>query len=73
MTLAPRDGHRAVTATVERRTYLGASTRLHVRTPGGSELTLSVATHEVAGGPHPGEAVRVGWPDDRGFLLADGA
>ncbi len=73
MTLAPRDDENAVAATVERRIYLGASTRLHLRTPGGRELTLSMATHSVGDGPHRGDDVRVGWPPDRGFLLSDGA
>ena len=73
MTLAPGDGENAVAAIVERRTYLGASTRLHLRTPAGHELTLSVATQSVTGGPHRGDAVRLGWPEDRGFILSGGA
>ena len=73
MTLAPREHENALSATVERRVYLGASTRLHLRTPGGSELTLSVATHTVSKGPHQGDDVRIGWPEDRGYLLSDGA
>jgi putative spermidine/putrescine transport system ATP-binding protein len=73
MTLMPRDGHNAIAANVERRIYLGATTRLHLRTPGGNEITLSVPTHDLPDGVEHGGSVRVGWPEDRGFLLSDGA
>ncbi len=73
MTLAPLPGQNALPAVVERRTYLGASTRLDLRTPGGAALTLTLATHSLAGGPDRRQTVRVFWPEDRGFLLSDGA
>jgi len=73
MTLAASEGDNVITARVERRTYLGAATRLTLRTPGGQPLMLTQPTYTLADGPWPGEEVRVSWPVSRGFLLPDGA
>ena len=63
----PPDAGNAVAATVSLATYLGATTRLALRTAGGTELTLTLPTHDAAAA---GEAVWLGWSADQGVLLA---
>lgn len=59
----------AVAARLDHLTYLGAETRLALRTPGGTDLTLLLPTAELPAGLEPGTPVWAGWPETRGFLL----
>lgn len=64
----PETGN-AVAARLDHLTYLGAETRLGLRTQGGTELTLLLPTAELPAGLEPGMSVWAGWPETRGFLL----
>ena len=66
----PDDDRNAVAATVQDATYLGAHTRLSLRTRGGTALTLTVPTG--SGATAAGAAVWLGWPAEQGFLLPAG-
>ncbi|MFO1174998.1 MAG: ABC transporter ATP-binding protein [Paracoccaceae bacterium] len=67
--LAPPETGNAVTARLDHMTYLGAETRLALRTPGGTDLTLLLPTAELPAGLESGATVWAGWPETRGFLL----
>ncbi len=64
----PPDGN-ALPVRVADITYLGAQSRLALRTPGGTPLTLHLATADLPAGLGPDSALWVGWPEDRGFFL----
>ena len=66
--LRPVDGN-ALPVRVADITYLGAQSRLALRTPGGTPLTLQLATADLPAGLGPDSALWVGWPEDRGFFL----
>lgn len=59
----------AIAARLDHLTYLGAETRLSLRTPGGTDLTLILPTAELPAGLEPGASLWAGWPETRGFLL----
>jgi putative spermidine/putrescine transport system ATP-binding protein len=59
----------AVAARLDHLTYLGAETRLALRTPSGSDLTLLMPTADLPDGLETGTPVWAGWPETRGFLL----
>ncbi|MGB2891447.1 MAG: TOBE domain-containing protein, partial [Albidovulum sp.] len=59
----------AVAARIDHTTYLGAETRLALRTPGGADLILLLPTAEIPAGLEPGAPVWAAWPETRGFLL----
>jgi putative spermidine/putrescine transport system ATP-binding protein len=59
----------ALPATVSDLTYLGADTRLALRTKGDVPLILSVPTATLTEGLMPGADVWVGWPEAKGFFL----
>jgi len=61
----PASGN-AIPAIVAAATYLGATTRLVLRTAGGTQLTLTLPTQDAA---VAGEAVWLGWAADQGVLL----
>ena len=64
----PASGN-ALPATVEDLTYLGAETRIALRSAGGTALTLTLPTSSIPGGLTPGTAAWAAWPEDRGFYL----
>jgi len=64
----PETGN-AVAARLDHTTYLGAETRLALRTPGGADLTLLLPTAELPAGLESGTPVWAGWSETRGFLL----
>jgi putative spermidine/putrescine transport system ATP-binding protein len=68
----PPGDQNGLPATIERQTYLGASTRMQLRTIGGASVTLAVPTSSLSDGVAPGERVWVTWPAERGFLLPPG-
>jgi len=71
MTLAtsrPETGN-AIAAQVEELTYLGAETRLGLRSKFGTALTLSLATASLPETVAPGATVWAGWPEDKGIFL----
>ncbi|MBT9247144.1 ABC transporter ATP-binding protein [Gemmobacter fulvus] len=65
---SPASGN-AIAASLQDLTYLGAETRLSLRSPGGVDLALSLPTAQLPAGLAPGVAVWASWPDDRGFFL----
>lgn len=65
---APASGN-SVAARLDRMTYLGAETRLALRTQGGTELTMLLPTGKLPAGLEPGLSVWASWPETRGFLL----
>ncbi len=67
--LSRPDSGNAVAARLDHLTYLGAETRLALRTPGGAGLTLILPTADLPAGLEPGAPVWAGWPETRGFLL----
>jgi putative spermidine/putrescine transport system ATP-binding protein len=67
--LAPPGSGNAVAARLDQLIYLGAETRLALRTAGGAAITLVMPTAELPQGLEPGAAVWAGWPETRGFLL----
>ncbi len=64
------EGANAIAAIVQDATYLGATTRLSLRTAGGTALTLTVPTRP--GAERAGAPVWLGWPADHGVLLPAG-
>jgi putative spermidine/putrescine transport system ATP-binding protein len=66
----PADGN-AVPVAVTATTYLGASTRLALTTPGGTGLTVTLPTDRAAEALDHGPALWVSWPADKGFLLPE--
>lgn len=66
---AAPDGGNAVPATVEDMTYLGAETRVILRSAGGAAITLVVATAELPDTIAPGTQAWATWPQERGFFL----
>jgi putative spermidine/putrescine transport system ATP-binding protein len=64
----PETGN-ALAARVADLTYLGAETRLALRTATGVALTLSVPTATLPTGLHPGSEVWATWSEDSGFFL----
>ncbi len=67
-TLEPKSGN-AVPATVVDLTYLGAETRLDLKSHQGTSLTLSLATTALPDGVAQGIEVWTGWPEEKGFFL----
>ncbi len=65
---APPVGN-AVRARVNEVIYLGAETRLELRTKGDVALTLSVATAMLPQGVRQGAEIWAGWPEEQGFFL----
>ena len=65
---APKDGN-AIRATLRELTYLGATTELALKTPGGTALTLSQPTASLSASLSPGAEVWVSWAADRGLFL----
>ncbi|MBI1218104.1 MAG: ATP-binding cassette domain-containing protein [Rhodobacteraceae bacterium] len=65
---AAPDGN-AVCARIDEVIYLGAETRLELRTRGGIALTLSVATAALPQGLRQGAEIWAGWPEEQGFFL----
>jgi putative spermidine/putrescine transport system ATP-binding protein len=59
----------AVLATIDRVTYLGGATRLKLRTRGGVNLTLSLASQKTAPILANRGELWINWPTDQGFLL----
>lgn len=49
--------------------YLGAETRLALKTPGGSDLTMSLPTHAVPGTAAVGAPFWVNWAPEHGVFL----
>ena len=71
MTLATSlpDSGNAIAAQVEELTYLGAETRLGLRSKFGTALTLSLATASLPESVTPGAMVWAGWPEEKGIFL----
>jgi putative spermidine/putrescine transport system ATP-binding protein len=67
----PPEGENAVAAVVLDATYLGGTTRLSLRTAGGSTLTLTLPTG--GGVEMTGASVWLGWSAEHGVLLSDDA
>lgn len=67
-TTAPKDGN-AIRATLLDLTYLGATTELALKTPGGTALSLSQTTASLPASLSPGAEVWVSWSADRGLFL----
>ncbi|WP_371929575.1 ABC transporter ATP-binding protein [Phyllobacterium sp. 21LDTY02-6] len=65
------DGENSVACTIEAETYLGGSTKYHLRTNGGVGLAVSMPT--VNAGNITSKDVWVSWPAEQGFLLPDGS
>jgi len=65
---APASGN-SVAARLDHLVYLGAETRLALRSPGGTDLTMTLPTAELPAALEPGTTVWAAWPEDRGFLL----
>ena len=66
--VAPQDGN-AIRATLLDLTYLGATTELALKTPGGTALSLSQPTASLPSSLTPGAEVWVSWAADRGLFL----
>ncbi|MGB7240768.1 MAG: ABC transporter ATP-binding protein [Sulfitobacter sp.] len=62
-------GGNAIAATVCDLTYLGAQTRLGLKTRNGTELILSQSTADLPEGFGPGAQVWAGWSEENGILL----
>ena len=65
---APKDGN-AIQAALLDLTYLGATTELALKTPGGTALSLSQPTASLPASLTPGAEVWVSWAADRGLFL----
>lgn len=50
-------------------TYLGAQTRLHLESEGGTPLSLTTSTAALPDTVAPGSHLWVAWPENRGFFL----
>src|SRR5690606_14566359 len=61
-----------IPAAIDSHTYLGGTTRLKLRTRGGTGLTLSLASKEAASLLGRSDELWVRWPSDQGFLLPAG-
>jgi putative spermidine/putrescine transport system ATP-binding protein len=59
----------AIGATLRDLVYLGAETRLGMRTRGGADLTLILPTADLPDSLMPGAEVWAGWPETRGLVL----
>jgi putative spermidine/putrescine transport system ATP-binding protein len=59
----------AIPATVTDLTYLGADTRINLRGPEGTALTLNHPTEDLPVGLAPGSDIWASWPEQKGFLL----
>jgi putative spermidine/putrescine transport system ATP-binding protein len=59
----------ALAADIEDVTYLGASTRFALRTPGGKSLALEMPTREAGSDFEKGKRVWASWEPDQGFFL----
>jgi putative spermidine/putrescine transport system ATP-binding protein len=59
----------ALAADIEDVTYLGASTRFALKTPGGKGLALEMPTREAGSGFEKGKRVWASWDRDQGFFL----
>ncbi|NYS25443.1 ABC transporter ATP-binding protein [Rhodobacteraceae bacterium 2376] len=59
----------AVPATLLDLTYLGATTKLELRGPGGAAMVLSLPTAETPPGLAPGATLWATWAPERGVLL----
>jgi putative spermidine/putrescine transport system ATP-binding protein len=68
----PRPGENGIAATATSATYLGAATKLELRTRGGSKVIVSVPTDAASAALDRSDAVWLTWPQDRGFLLPRG-
>ncbi|SDR59602.1 putative spermidine/putrescine transport system ATP-binding protein [Rhizobiales bacterium GAS191] len=69
---APPADDNSLPASVEMSTYLGAATRLELKTRGNAKVVLSVPTHTISAGLSRGSPAWVTWPADQGFLLPSG-
>jgi putative spermidine/putrescine transport system ATP-binding protein len=67
--LAPPGDCNAIGASLRDLVYLGAETRLGLRTAGGTDLTLLLPTADLPEGLAPGTSVWATWPETRGLLL----
>ncbi len=63
------EGGNAIAGRLEDLTYLGADTRLSLRTKGGVPLILHMPTATLPDGLAPGAEVWAGWPPERGLYL----
>jgi len=61
-----------IRAAIDSHTYLGGTTRLKLRTRGGTVLTLSLASKEATSLLGKDSELWVRWPADQGFLLPAG-
>ena len=68
-TRPPERDANALQARIESATYLGGTTRLKLRTPGGTSLTLSLASGGAAPFLAGGGELWITWPAEQGFLL----
>ncbi len=59
----------AIALRVADLTYMGAETRLHMVSGGGTPVTLSVPTATLPAAATPGAAVWAAWSEDQGFFL----
>jgi putative spermidine/putrescine transport system ATP-binding protein len=59
----------AIPATVTDLTYLGATTRIDLRGPENTTLTLNQTTEALPDGLAPGSRIWAAWPEDKGLLL----
>ena len=59
----------ALRATIETITYLGAETRLSLKTAGGVPLVMQMPSSEAGPEIACGNSVWAGWPVDQGFFL----
>ncbi|MGV3548614.1 ABC transporter ATP-binding protein [Rhizobium sp.] len=59
----------ALAADIEDITYLGASTRFALRTPGGKGMALEMPTRETGPDFEKGRRVWASWAPDQGFFL----
>jgi putative spermidine/putrescine transport system ATP-binding protein len=62
----------ALRVAIEATTYLGGTTRLKVRTPGGTGLTLSLKSAAASPILACGGEIWINWPAEQGFLLPAG-
>ena len=62
-------GGNAIPLSVTDLTYMGAETRLHLVSGGGTPVILSVPTAAMPAAATPGAAVWAAWAEDRGFFL----
>ncbi|WP_306005766.1 ABC transporter ATP-binding protein [Aquicoccus porphyridii] len=69
LTLTPPETGNAIRATVSDLTYLGAETRIDLRGPDNTALTLNHTTDQLPEGLAPGSDIWATWPEQKGFLL----